>query len=81
MTTYNWSSLSNGQQISFKRLLDLLAFDNPAIRAAAVTIGTPTATITRFSLGGKAVTLNGLHRPICRGTQFRRSRREPGRGY
>src|SRR5687768_3431762 len=58
MTVYRWSTLVNGQTISpFNRTADVLRFDSTGISAASVNVEA-VGTTTRFTFGGKVVTLN-----------------------
>src|SRR4051812_1572990 len=58
MTTYNWSTLTNGQTLTgFNPLADVLRFDVNTISAAGVTIGAPTATSTSFTFGTTTVSV------------------------
>lgn len=78
MSTFNWTTLTNGQIVSFVPTADLLSFDDPLIAAAGVAIATPSATSTSFSFGGKTVTFNGL--PLYRiASGGDRKRPVPGR--
>jgi len=52
MSTFNWTTLTNGQTIAFVPTADLLSFDDPIIAAGGVDIATPSATSTSFSFGG-----------------------------
>ena len=59
MTTYNWSTLTNGQSIAFNSVTDILIFDDAAISMANIVIASQTSPITgtcTFSFGGITVT-------------------------
>ncbi len=58
MTTYAFSALANGQHLAFDPTVDVLAFDDDAISAAAVHIVQQGANLS-FSFGGKTVWLDG----------------------
>lgn len=58
MTVHLWSELDNGETISpFNRTEDVLQFNSTGISAASVNVEA-VGTTTRFTFGGKAVTLN-----------------------
>ena len=57
MTVYNWSSLTNNQQIAFNPSTDKLTFDSSAISAASLTLSWVSNTSTSFAYSGKSVTL------------------------
>jgi len=58
MATYNWTDLSNGQVTSFDASADRLVFNG--VYANQIAIVGLNATSTRFAVGGKSVTLDGL---------------------
>ena len=57
MTVYNWSALTNNQQIAFNPSTDKLTFDSSAISAASLSLSWVSTTSTSFAYSGKSVTL------------------------
>ncbi len=60
MTTFNWSSLANGQAIAFNPVADLLYFDDPLFSAPTVAFdyfSSPGTTTFIGGFDGKTVTL------------------------
>ena len=64
MTTYNWSTLTNNQQITFDPVNDRLVLDDASISAASLSYNFQIAKsavsppFVAFSYGGKTVTLS-----------------------
>ena len=54
---YNWSTLTNNQQIAFNPSTDKLSFDSTTISAASLSLSWVSNTSTSFSYGGKSITL------------------------
>jgi hypothetical protein len=61
MTTYNWSSLTNNQSITFDPTKDKLVFDDPAITASLLSVNFGInyldMTTSSLSYGGKTIKL------------------------
>lgn len=66
MAAYNWSTLVNNSLLLFNPFADQLVFDDPAISAAAVQLGSNGADWT-FSYGGKTVRLSIAPTALTRG--------------
>ena len=58
MATYDWTNLTNGQVLRFDPSEDRLAFNN--FYGNQIAIAGLSTTSTRFTAGGKSVTLDGL---------------------
>jgi len=58
MATYQWTTLTTGQTVTFNSGLDLLDFGSLNANAVRLVGLTPTSTL--FIAGGKSVTVSGL---------------------
>ena len=65
--TYNWSALTNNQQIIFDPSKDTLSFDDPSISASGLSLNIPTSLLNfsspvqenvTITYGGKSITLS-----------------------
>ena len=59
MTVYNWSALTNNQQIVFYPSTDQLNFDLSTISAASVSMSWASAPSVTFTYSGQSITLMG----------------------
>src|SRR5690242_13592942 len=66
MAVFNWTALNNNQTIGFNPAVDVLNFNDGTIAAAdlQLTLNSGASPFTRFSVGGKTVTLQSDARTI-----------------
>ena len=57
MTDFNWSTLSNNQQIAFNPLADRLYFDDALIMPASIGVSSAGSSSVNLSYNGKSITL------------------------
>jgi len=58
MATYNWSSLANGQVVSFNPGVDILNFDDSSISGSTLIVALASSVQTKLTVSGKTVTFS-----------------------